>query len=283
MDLVTIVAPHTPDLLESYRKGHSRSLLEAYQHLYTWLSFPPVPVRAIIAFSPGWQTRNIILADDRPELESSEDYAGFGVTLRFDPPGDPALASQLIRLLKEKNIPAAPGIHGIDHGTAVPLFFLNPTGEIPVVPVSQPLNQTRYVRVLGEVVRHLPLSGYGRIIVLLSGVWAQNEKMMAKGLTQDSLGGYRNRIVGLLTQETPIDPLTVPLPEIEQAAPPGKIRELHFLAGAGLSGGRLWGTEEGVGHFQTLASFGPVDLAGKPENPARQQQDVRRTDQTRGK
>lgn len=269
MDMVTIVAPHTPDLLESYRKGQSRSLLTAYQRLYAWLSSPPVPVRAILAFSPGWQTRNIILADDRPELESSEDYAGFGVSLRFDPPGDPPLASQLIRLLREHNIPAAPGIHGIDHGIAVPLFFLNPTGEVPVVPVSQPLNHTRYVRVLGEVVRHLPVSGYGRIMVLLSGVWAQNEKMMAKGLTRDNLEDYRNRIVGLLTEENPIDPLSVPLEEIERAAPPGRIRELHFLAGAGLSGGQLWGTEEGVGHFQTLASFGPVELPEKPERPDR--------------
>jgi 4,5-DOPA dioxygenase extradiol len=260
LELITIVAPHTPDLLESYRSGHSRTLLTAYQHLYQWLSSPPVPVRAILSFSPGWQTRNVLLVDDRAELESSEDYAGFGVTLRFDPPGEPDLAKNLIHILRERQVPAAAGIHGVDHATAVPLFFLNPDGNIPVLPVSQPLNQTRYVRLLGESVRRLPLRGYGRILVLLSGVWAQNEKMMAKGLGKDNLEEYRQRIVHLLTRNEPIDPLSVPMEEVSRAAPPGKIRELHFLAGAGLYGGRLWGTEEGVGHFQTLASFGPVDL-----------------------
>ncbi len=261
MELVAIVAPHTPDLLESYRRGHSRPLLVAYQNLYQWLSSSSSPIRAIVSCSPGWQTKNILLLDDRPELESSEDYAGFGVKLRFDPPGDPELAGSLIRLLRERQVPAASGIHGIDHATAVPLFFLNPDGNIPVLPVSQPLNQTRYVRLLGEAVRHLPLRGYGRILVLLSGVWAQNEKMMAKGLEKDDLGEYRERIVHLLTQNEAIDPLSVPMEEVSRASPPGKIRELHFLAGAGLSGGRLWGTEEGVGHFQTLASFGPVELS----------------------
>ena len=260
MELIIIVAPHTPDLLESYRRGHTRPLLTAYQNLYQWLTTPPVPIHAILSFSPGWQTKNVLLLDDRPELESSEDYAGFGVTLRFDPPGDPALASQLRKLLRSRQVPAASGIHGIDHATAVPLFFLNPEGNIPVLPISQPLNQTRYVRLLGEAVRSLPLRGYGRLLVLLSGVWAQNEKMMAKGLVRDDLDGYRQRIVGLLTQEEPIDPLSVPMEDVSRASPPGKIRELHFLAGAGMSGGRLWGTEEGVGHFQTLASFGPVEL-----------------------
>ena len=264
MELVAIVAPHTPDLLESYRRGHARSLLTAYQHLYQWLTSPPVPIHAILSFSPGWQTKNILLVDDRPELESSEDYAGFGVTLRFDPPGDPALASLLMKGLRSRQVPVSSGVHGIDHGSAVPLFFLNPDGNIPVLPVSQPLNQTRYVRLLGESVRNLPLRGYGRLLVLLSGVWAQNEKMMAKGLVQDDLAGYRQSIVDLLTREEPIDPLSISMEEVSRASPPGKIRELHFLAGAGLSGGRLWGTEEGVGHFQTLASFGPVEL--KPED-----------------
>lgn len=263
MELIALLAPHTPDLLSSYQSNTQRPLLESYRAFHSWLTKDHLPLRAIIAFSPGWQTKNILLLDERPELESSIDYSGFGVELRFDPPGDPLLASLIREGLKKAGIPSGAGIHGIDHGVSVPLFFLDPEGNVPVVPISQPLNQTRYIRVLGEVLRNLDLEGYGRILVLMSGVCAQNEKMMAKGIRNDQLDPYVGMLLRILTDDSVIDPVSVPRKWIDHADPPGRLRELHLLSGLGVAQGRLWGGERALGIAQFLVSFGPVELNGQ--------------------
>ncbi|MHB8421514.1 MAG: DODA-type extradiol aromatic ring-opening family dioxygenase [Leptospirales bacterium] len=260
MELIALLAPHTPDLLGSYNSLTQRPLLDSYRAFHSWLTKDHLPLRAIIAFSPGWQTKNILLIDERPELESSIDYSGFGVELRFDPPGDPLIASQIKKGLKEAGIPCGSGIHGIDHGVSVPLFFLDPEGSVPVVPVSQPLNQTRYIRVLGETLRNLDLDGYGRILVLMSGVCAQNEKIMAKGIQNDQLDPYVSLLIRILTDDPVIDPVLVPRKWVDHADPPGRLRELHLLSGLGFSRGRLWGGERALGVAQFLVSFGPVEL-----------------------
>lgn len=260
MELVTLLAPHTPDLLGSYHSGTRRALLDSYRAFHSWLTKDRIPLRAIIAFSPGWQTRNILLVDDRPELESSVDYSGFGVELRFDPPGDPLIAGRIRDGLRQAGIPCGSGIHGIDHGVSVPLFFLDPGGDTPVVPVSQPLNQTRYVRVLGETLRNLKVEGHGRILVLMSGVLAQNEKIMAKGIQNDQLDAYASLLIRILTEDPVIDPLSVPREWVDRADPPGRLRELHLLSGLGVSRGRLWGWERALGVAQFLVGFGPVEM-----------------------
>ncbi|MHB1285843.1 MAG: DODA-type extradiol aromatic ring-opening family dioxygenase [Leptospirales bacterium] len=260
MELVALLAPHTPDLLGSHNSGTTRPLLNAYREIHSWLTKDHIPIRAIIAFSPGWQTRNILLIDERPELESSVDYSGFGVELRFDPPGDPAMASQLKDRLRLAGIPAGIGIHGIDHAVSVPLFFLNPEGNVPVVPISQPLNHSRYARILGETLRNLRTDGYGRILVLMSGVFAQNEKMMAKGIQNDQLDPYVDLLIRILTEDPVIDPLLVSREWIDRADPPGRLRELHLLSGLGVSRGRLWGWERALGIAQFLVSFDPVEI-----------------------
>lgn len=260
MDLVALLAPHTPDLLSSYRAGIDRPLLDGYRSLHAWLFKDRVPLRAVIAFTPGWQTRNIMLVDNRKNLESSVDYAGFGVELRFDPPGDPELSETIIDSVKAEKIPIAPGIHGIDHAISVPLFFLTPDGSVPVVPISQPLNQTRYVRVLGQVLRRMAPKGHGRIMVLMSGVFSQNEKIMARGIDDPFLDPYLETLERTLGGGAVPDPLLVSREMIDRADPPGRLRELHLLNGLGVSGGHIWGKERALGLAQYLVSFGPVGM-----------------------
>ncbi len=264
MDLVALLAPHTPDLLSSYRAGIDRPLLEGYRSLHAWLFKDRTPLRAVIAFTPGWQTRNIMLVDNRKNLESSVDFSGFGVELRFDPPGDPELSAGIIDAVKAEKIPIAPGIHGIDHAISVPLFFLTPEGSVPVVPISQPLNQTRYVRILGRVLRHLAPKGHGRVLVLMSGVFSQNEKIMARGIDDPLLDPYLETLERILGDGPVPDHLPVSREMIDRADPPGRLRELHLLNGLGVSGGRLWGKERALGLAQYLVSFGPIDMGVLP-------------------
>jgi len=266
LEIWPVLAPHSPDLLTSWKGGSSRSMLGAFVKLRQELEGGGPGFKAIIAYTPGWQTRNITLVDGSPEHQSSRDFSGFGHHYQYDPPGSPDLAKELLETARVQGMPVAAGIHGIDHAVSIPLFFLLPEGETPVVPVSQSLSGVRQASFLGEVIRHLPLSEYGRILLLLSGIWSQNPKEMARGSEDRLVSGWMDRMLAGVTGGP--DPDWSFLPSLTREAldrmdPPGRLRELHLLKGLGARNGRLWETERALGLFQALVSFDPVPLGGR--------------------
>ncbi len=260
MVLLPVLAPHSPDLLESYRQGQSRPVLDTMIRFHSHLVSRHFPIRAVISISCGWQVPNLILVDESPRLESSKDYSGFGSELRYDPDGDPAIAKAILSGLRTRKIPCGTGVHGIDHIQSVPLFFWIPDASVPVVVTSQPLNHTRYVRELAQVIRSLKPSGHGTVLLLLSGILGQNERIMARGLPDPLFEEYGSLIRTMLTEKNSIDPLAIPRPLIERATPPGKLRELHILSALGCSKGILWSEETGPGLLQVLMSFPPIEM-----------------------
>jgi 4,5-DOPA dioxygenase extradiol len=153
-------------------------------------------------------------------------------------------------------------VHGVDHIQTVPLFFLIPDASVPVVVTSQPLNHARYIHLLGEVIKSLAPSGHGTILLLLSGMLAQNERIMARNLPDQLFEKYVDEITRMLQEGESIQPLNIPKPLVERAAPPGKLRELHLLASLGCSKGIMWAMETGPGTMQVLMSFPPIELRG---------------------
>lgn len=260
MEILPVLAPHSPDLLDSYRRGNKRPMLEAMIRFHSHLVSRHTPIRAVISMSSGWQVPNLILVDTNPNLESSQDYSGFGSELRYDPNGDPQLANEILAGLKLRGIPCGVGVHGVDHIQTVPLFFWIPDASIPVVVTSQPLNHARYIHELGEVFKSLSPSGHGTILLLLSGMLAQNERIMARNLPDKLFEEYVESIKRMLEEGDSINPLNIPKNLIERAAPPGKLRELHLLASLGCSKGILWSMETGPGTMQILMSFAPIEL-----------------------
>ena len=97
--------------------------------------------RAVLAWSPHWMTRGIAAGASRrpPTLH---DFHGFDPALqrlRYDVPGDPDLAAQVVGLLQQAGLPAALDTQrGLDHGVWVPLQLMFPQADIPVVPLSMP-------------------------------------------------------------------------------------------------------------------------------------------------
>jgi 4,5-DOPA dioxygenase extradiol len=260
MEILPVLAPHSPDLLESYRRGHKRPMLEAMARFHSHMISRHSPIRAVISMSSGWQVPNIILVDNSPDHESSQDYSGFGSELRYDPAGDPKLANAILEGLKSRKIPCGAGIHGVDHILTVPLFFWIPDASVPVVVTSQPLNHARYIHELGKVLKSLSPSGHGTILLLLSGMLAQNERIMARNLPDKLFEEYVDSIKKLLEEGGSVNPLNIAKNLIERAAPPGKLRELHLLDSLGCSKGILWSMETGPGTMQVLMSFPPIEL-----------------------
>lgn len=132
---------------------------------------PPV---AVVVVSPHRQGASFA-PGNAPRFRAWHDFGGFArelYQLRYEPPGDPALAARVENLLRDAGLPTqASDDARIDHGIWVPLMRLWPQAQIPVVPVSQlhagPLAHLK----LGQALR--PLHDEG-VLVIGSGSITHN-------------------------------------------------------------------------------------------------------------
>ena len=100
------------------------------------------PPAAILVVSPHWQTRGArVTASAAPE--TIHDFHGFPpalYALQYRPPGAPALAAEVVAQLQAAGLDARPDPgRGLDHGAWVPLRYLRPEADVPVLQVSLPL------------------------------------------------------------------------------------------------------------------------------------------------
>ncbi len=111
--------------------------MEAY--LSSLAASLPAPPRAILVVSGHWETEGFAFTGARqPEL--IYDYYNFPphtYELRYDVPGEPALAARAAELLRNAGLPASiDETRGLDHGVFVPLKVAFPDAAIPIVEMS---------------------------------------------------------------------------------------------------------------------------------------------------
>lgn len=99
----------------------------------------PEPPTAILIVSGHWETDGFAFTGTaQPGL--IYDYSGFPpetYRLRYDAPGDPALAAKAAALLTDAGLSASVDAErGLDHGVFVPLKVAFPNAAIPVVEMS---------------------------------------------------------------------------------------------------------------------------------------------------
>jgi 4,5-DOPA dioxygenase extradiol len=131
--------------------------------------------RAILIASAHWETQVPMLTGN-PKPETIHDFGGFPeelYKLRYDAPGLPELAAKAVALLKSAGIAAGiDGCRGLDHGAWVPLRYLFPDANVPVVQLSlQPeLGPAHHLR-LGRALESLSDQG---VLVIGSGHTTHN-------------------------------------------------------------------------------------------------------------
>lgn len=96
---------------------------------------------AIVVVSPHWQTRNVrVTASAMPA--TIHDFGGFPpplYALEYPVAGAPDLAEKVVDLLRNAGFDAAADpSRGLDHGAWVPLRYLKPKADLPVLQVSLP-------------------------------------------------------------------------------------------------------------------------------------------------
>ncbi len=95
--------------------------------------------RAVLIASAHWET-SLPMLTGREALETIHDFTGFPAALyreRYDAPGAPDVARRATELLQVAGFTAAiNGCRGIDHGAWVPLKWMYPQRDVPVVQLS---------------------------------------------------------------------------------------------------------------------------------------------------
>lgn len=131
---------------------------------------------AIVVLSPHWMTRGEISVTASTAPQTIHDFGGFPdalYELSYPAPGAPALARHIVGLLQTAGWKSRlDETRGLDHGAWVPLMYLAPEANIPVVQVSMPVTlDTRSAWQLGEALK--PLRDMN-VLIVASGSLTHN-------------------------------------------------------------------------------------------------------------
>lgn len=213
----------------------------------------PQRPRAILIATAHWETAvPSFTGGARPAL--IYDYYGFPpetYEIRYDAPGEPALAARAATLLQQAGLPAQVELeYGWDHGVFIPLKVVAPAADIPVVAMSlhHSLEPSLHAA-LGAALR--PLRDEG-VLIVGSGMSYHNLRAFAAAAPASH--AFHDWLDGALAQDW--RGRTEALAQWD-AAPGGRAshpREEHLLplmiasgAGSDAPGRRIWRGAVGPG------------------------------------
>ncbi|HEX9772312.1 MAG TPA: class III extradiol ring-cleavage dioxygenase [Steroidobacteraceae bacterium] len=212
--------------------------------------------RAVLIASAHWET-SLPMLTGRDRLDTIHDFGGFPEELyriRYDAPGAPGVARRAQALLRDAGYTAAiDGCRGIDHGAWVPLRWMYPNRDVPIVQVSvQPSLGTEHHLRLGEALA--PLADEG-VLVIGSGHVTHNLRDWMTSRGDPRVLDYVPQFAEWLNQRIANDDREAVL-EYRERAPSGERAhptEEHFLplfvawgaAGAGARATRVLASVDG--------------------------------------
>lgn len=95
--------------------------------------------RAVLVISPHWETE-VPTVGTASQLETIHDFRGFDPGLhaiQYPAQGSPQGAQEVVAALEASTLPVCVDkLRGLDHGAWVPLRYLFPEANVPIVPLS---------------------------------------------------------------------------------------------------------------------------------------------------
>jgi 4,5-DOPA dioxygenase extradiol len=123
--------------------------------------------RAVLMVSAHWET-SLPMLTGAARLQTIHDFGGFPeplYRLRYDAPGSPQVADETAAALRSAGMTASiNGCRGLDHGAWVPLRWMYPDVDVPVVQLSvQPGLDTAHHLRMGRALQ--PLAGRDVLVI----------------------------------------------------------------------------------------------------------------------
>lgn len=223
-----IIVPHAPTLLESEMDHRVSSVITALQdsgkRMKEW------GVEVVVAVTTHWQTEDTFFIDNSAFHETIMDYYGFRRKIEYDVFGHPELADLLLQAGERNLIYPSIRKHGADHAIAIPLHFMFPEKNIPVIPLSvsgSMLCAFRWGRTLGNTLRNWG----GKVLFLVSGSLSHNLACFMSGKMVMEHEKFDRQILKLLSEGKGMDVLAIDQELMETAKPEGAFRDLFMLLG----------------------------------------------------
>jgi hypothetical protein len=146
-----MIVPQWPVLFEGGEENPSR-VLKALRQVGENLRQNTLDT--LLVLSPFWIARSRFYVEASAHHSAQNDFVGYPVDLRYQCPGDQALANQLIEEGKKEGLPVEACTHWADVATSVPLKVLFPAGEKPIVPLSSSELPLEICLKWGQAIRH---------------------------------------------------------------------------------------------------------------------------------
>lgn len=224
-----IIVPHVPILMEYEMDNKSSSVVtelrEFGKRMKAW------GVEVVVMATTHWQTGDKFFIDDSPSHKTVKTYSSFRKEVEYDVPGHPELAGVLLKAGEKNLVFPSVGRHGADHAITVPLHFMFPEKDIPVVPLSiagTPLCAFRWGRTMGKALRD-----WGRkVLFVASG--SPSHDLDCFFLTGKLLSEHEEfdlQMLKLLSEGKGMEVPNINPDLIGLAKPEGNFRDLFMLLG----------------------------------------------------
>lgn len=170
------VRPSQPSLMPAAFVGHGSPMLAVDEargrEFRDWARSMGDPV-AVLVVSAHYERRPITIGATRT-LPLIYDFRGFPRALyevKYAAPGAPKLARRVAQVLEPLGTVASQPERGLDHGAWVPLKWMYPNQDVPVLSVSLPSHDPRTLVAIGRALRPLREEG---VLILGSGSATHN-------------------------------------------------------------------------------------------------------------
>jgi len=224
-----LLVPTLPTLLVDEHRHHRTGMLAALEVQAERLRAESPEI--VVALSARWMSEGPFLVDAGRRHRTLTDYPGFGVEVRYDCAGHPELARSLVEAGTRAGVRVAAATRGVDSGVTVPLHFLFPVPERPVVPLSLADRSPAECRAWGSTLRGVLEARRERIAFVVGGLLSDNQHAWTLGREIPEARSFDERVLAALAGGAWEDLSRAEPGEAERAQPQAGLRHLEVLHG----------------------------------------------------